>query len=45
MKDFGQWILLTFALYYVIALVTKNKHAIGALSLGAVLALGIVLAF
>ena len=45
MKDFGQGILLTFALYYVIALLTKSKATIGSLILGGILALGIVLAF
>jgi len=45
MKEIGQWILLTFAIYYVLALITKSNRVVGCLILGAVLALGIVLAF
>lgn len=29
MKIFGIWILLTFGLYYIIALMTKNKYTNG----------------
>jgi hypothetical protein len=47
MKDFGMWILLTFVIYYVIALGVdrEGSHTLGCLVLGAILALGFVLAF
>ena len=45
METFGFWILYTFVIYYVIALLTESRHTIGALILGAILALGVVLAF
>ena len=43
METFGQWILITFALYYIFALMTGSKNVIGCLVLGAILSLGIVL--
>lgn len=45
METLGLWILFTFGFYYVIALLTGSKHVIGSLALGAVLSLGVVLAF
>lgn len=45
MKELGYWILLTFFLYYIIALFTGGKNTMGALVLGAILSTGIVLAF
>lgn len=45
METFGFWILYTFAIYYVIALLTGSRNIIGALILGAILALGVVLVF
>lgn len=45
MHKFGLWILITFALYYIISLLTGSKkgRVVGCLFIGAVLALGIVL--
>lgn len=43
MKIFGEWILITFVLYYIFALVTKSKQTKGCIILAAILALGFVL--
>lgn len=43
-QNFGIWILISFAIYYVVALFIPDK-TIGALLLGMILSLGIVLAF
>lgn len=45
MKELGYWILMTFAIYYLVALLTGSKHPIGALIVGAILSAGITLAF
>lgn len=45
MKLFGIWILMTFAIYYVIALVVRSRNPVGCLLLGAILSLGITLTF
>ena len=45
MQTLGIFILLTFVIYYVIALITKSENVIGSLVLGAVLSLGVTLTF
>lgn len=45
MKELGLWILITFALYYLIMLLTGNKSVLGSLIVGGILSAGIVLAF
>lgn len=45
METFGTWILVSFVVYYIIALMTKSEHVLGSLALGMILGLGITLAF
>lgn len=44
MRIFGEWILLSFVIYYVLALWMRRDYA-GCLFMGAILSLGIVLTF
>lgn len=45
MENFGIWILLTFGIWYVLVALTEGKSVGGALLIGGILSLGIVLAF
>ena len=45
MQSLGIFILLTFVIYYIIALATKSEHVLGTLLLGAILSLGVTLTF
>jgi uncharacterized MnhB-related membrane protein len=44
LQALGQWILITFAIYYVIYLLIKS-NVIGCMILSGILSMGIVLAF